>query len=532
MTELRCHRISLRYRPALLFFRAAAILLGLLLLSPDVLFAQAGEPVAIPVTQTPLIWYVLATALALLVPAGVVLVGVADMSATRAWDAALGALAAIGVVTMGYWAFGFALQFGGVGLVYPDAELRDLVWEWSMLSSEWGIGWGMAGLSGWFLSGPGITTQAYTLFLGHLPWAITAALIPVIALRRRAQAIATIALAFLVGAFIYPLAGNWVQGGGWLNALGRNLSLGHGFVDFGGAGTVFLVSGAFTLAGLVVWSPRRRQLTDPADEALRPAQLPLLAVVGALLVMGGLLGWLWANPLQMSVLPPAAIMRGSVNLILAAGAGTVVPIVYTWFVSGYSHPTLSARGLMAGVVAALAAGPFVQPGGALFIGFLAGATVPFVAYLVDKLLGLDDRTGVVTATIIPAMLGLLLVGFFADGVFGRGWQMTGLDSYLGVTGQGVTGLMAADGFQPDFPGQLQAQLIGILSLTLWGFFTGLVICFPLGLLLHALQRDDRSARKRTPALADNPQASVEEARDATVGLAGNPESRTGDAQIR
>jgi Amt family ammonium transporter len=477
----------------------------------SVILAQttSGDPDATMTVMTPLIWYVLTTALALLVPAGLVLVAVAEMQAARAWHAALSALAAIGVVAFGYWAVGFALQFGGVGLVYPQPELSDLVWEWSMLSNEWGIGWGMAGLSGWFLSGPGITTLAYTLFLGHLPWAITAAIIPVVALRGRAPAMATMLLAFFVGAVVYPLAGNWVQGGGWLNALGRNLNLGHGFVDFGGAGSLFLVAATFTLAGLVVW-PARRSKVDPLAATLPPAQLPLLAVVGALLLVSGMLGWLWSNPLQMSVLSDAAVMRGSVNLILAAGAGTLIPLLYTWFVTGHGHPTLTARGLLAGLVAGLAAGPFVQPGPALLIGLLAGATVPFIGYLVDDALGLGDKTGAVTSLVVPSMLGLLLVGLFADGAFGRGWQMTGLESYLGVTGQGVTGLFAAEGFQADFPGQLQAQLIGILALALWGFLSGLAVCVPLGLLLHALERDDRSAQKRAAAeMATAPSTSPE-----------------------
>jgi hypothetical protein len=71
--------------------------------------------------------------------------------------------------------------------------------------------------------------------------------------------------------------------------------------------------------------------------------------------------------------------------------------------------------------------------------------------------------------------------------------MTGLESYLGVTGQGVSGLFTESGFQPDFPAQLQAQVIGILSLILWGFSTGMLICAPLGLLLHGLLRSTNSA---------------------------------------
>jgi Amt family ammonium transporter len=91
------------------------------------------------------------------------------------------------------------------------------------------------------------------------------------------------------------------------------------------------------------------------------------------------------------------------------------------------------------------------------------------------------------------LVGLLAVGIFADGTVGQGWHMTGLENYLGVTGQGVSGLFTERGFQPDFPAQLQAQVIGILSLILWGFSSGMLICAPLGLLLHSLLRSTVTA---------------------------------------
>jgi Amt family ammonium transporter len=455
------------------------------------LFAQSPESTAevnnAGLAFAPVYWYLLTAALAMLVPAGFLVVGVAGLEPGRAWDAALGGMAALGLASFGYWAVGFALQFGGVGLVYPQAELRDLVWEWSPFAADWGVGWGVAGLSGWFLSGAGVTPLAYGLFLAHVPWTMTAALLPMIALRGRAPATATLILALAIGAVIYPLGENWVRGGGWLGALGNNLNLGHGFVDFGGAATVHLLAAGFALAALVVWVPRRPRRMQPAPQLIS-APLPLLAVVGSLLILGGSVGWLWSNPLQMSSLNEIGLMRGSVNLVLFGGGGVLAPLLYTWFVTGRSEPLLSARGLAAGVVAGLAATPFVQPGVAFLIGVAAGATVPFVTYLVDDLLRLDDATGALAVSGLPAIVGLLLLGLFADGATGQGWQMTGVDSYLGVTGQGVSGLFTARGFQMDFPGQLQAQVIGILALALWGFLAGMVLCVPLGLLLHGLLR--------------------------------------------
>jgi len=325
----------------------------------------------------------------------------------------------------------------------------------------------------------------------------------VLALRGRAPASATLLLAVVMGGLIYPLAGNWVQGGGWLSALGRNLALGHGFVDAGGAGTVFLLAAAFALAAVAVWPAPRRE--GAARVALPPAYQPLLSVVGSLLLLGGVIGWLWSNPLQVQTLADLSLLRGSANIALAAAGGSLVPLIYTWFVGGRSDATLTSRGLAAGVVAGLAVAPFVQTGPALLVGVLAGATVPFVTYIVDHLLHLDDATGVLVASGLPALLGLLGLGVFADGAAGAGWQLTGVGSYLGVSGQGVSGLLVAGGFQRDFPGQLQAQVIGVVALALWGFVAGLLVCTPLGLLLHNLQRSERGATSAVAAAGAAPQ---------------------------
>ena len=286
-----------------------------------------------------------------------------------------------------------------------------------------------------------------------------------------------------------------------------------------------LVAAGLALAALVVWVPRRqrRRLQEPS---LIPAQLPLLAVVGSLFILSGSLGWLWANPLQMSSLDELALMRGSVNMILFAGGGILIPLLYTWFVTGRSEPMLSARGLAAGVVAGMAIGPFVQPGPAFLIGVLAGGTVPFVNYLADGLLRLDDATGALSVSGLPAVVGLLLLGFFADGATGQGWQMTGGESYLGVAGQGVTGLFAAQGFQVDFPGQLQAQVIGILTLTLWGFVVGMLICAPLGMLLHSLLRSTAAPQENRPDLGGDASPRGAPGTPANVRVAPRPPERS------
>lgn len=436
--------------------------------------------------QDSFFWHLTASWLAFLLPSGLLLVAASGLPAQRAWDAALGGLAAFCLASVGYWAVGFAFQFGSIGFLHVDQPgLAGLVRGWIPLPEGWGLGWIAAGLEGWFLSGPASTPVAQGLFLAHVSWAMTAALLPALALRGRAPALANLAVALLAGGLIYPLAGNWVQGGGWLAGMGRNLGLGHGLVDFSGAGTVFLVSSSASLAALLVWLPGRTP--DPqADRALPSVHLPMLAVVGSMLCLAGAWGWMWGSPVQQLGVDAFTLSRTAVNCLLFAAGGATVPLLYTWFVTGASDPGMTARGLLAGVVAGLAAGPFMGAAGALVTGLLAGASVPFVTYALSRILLLNDSAGIIATAGLPAAFGLLSVGVFADGATGAGWQLTGIDSYLGVQGQGVTGFFAAQGYRADFPGQLQAQIIGVATLSFWGFVTGSLVCVPMALLSRAL----------------------------------------------
>jgi hypothetical protein len=111
----------------------------------------------------------LLSALAFLVPLGYALIAVAGLPEERARHAALSVLAALGLAVVGYVATGFALEYGGVGLVRNLPGTEGLIWEWSAIGETWGAGWGMAGLAGWGLNGPADTTGAYTLALASLP---------------------------------------------------------------------------------------------------------------------------------------------------------------------------------------------------------------------------------------------------------------------------------------------------------------------------------------------------------------------------
>jgi Amt family ammonium transporter len=404
-------------------------------------------------------------------------------------------LAVTGLALAGYLACGFALQFGGIGLVSDLPGLGGLIWEWSPLDVTWGTGWGTLGLRGFFLQKGADTPLAYALFFSQLPLVITASLIPVLTLRKRAQSFALVPAVLLSAAVVYPIIGNWVWGGGWLANLGSNLELGHGFVDFAGSGIVHLLGGVAALGGILAFGFRIsdcRLRKENAEEPARmpPVHLPLLAILGSLLLLIGWLGLIFSNPLYMSNEDvPGSLL--AVNVILAAGGSLLVVMLYTWFTTGGADVLMTARGLAAGLIAISAACPFVPPWAALIIGAVAGLLLPLGIYLVEYPLRLDDPAAAIATHGLSGLWGLLAVGLFADGIYGAGWNGIGAEEYLGIAGQGVSGLLVAAGFQLDWPNQLYAQLAGIATIAILAFTLAWLFFKTLNVLIKAGTRPVR-----------------------------------------
>ena len=186
------------------------------------------------------------------------------------------------------------------------------------------------------------------------------------------------------------------------------------------------------------------------------------------------------------------------NGILAAAAGALAALAYTWLVAGAPDPLMAARGLAAALVATTAFAPFVPPWAALAVGAAAGLLTPLTIFTVERLLRWDDPAAVLTVHGLGGALGLVALGIFADGKAGAGWNGVGVDSYLGVAGQGVTGLLAAAGYQPDWPAQMQAQAVGLAALALFGFFVAWLLLAPPAILSHLLRPQPVAA---TPSVA-------------------------------
>jgi Amt family ammonium transporter len=83
-------------------------------------------------------------------------------------------------------------------------------------------------------------------------------------------------------------------------------------------------------------------------------------------------------------------------------------------------------------------------------------------------LKVDDASGFVAMTGFAGVWSMLAAGLLADGTYGAGWNGIGVVEYLGVGGQGITGLFAAANLQND-PGQMSAQLTGALAVMVVAF---------------------------------------------------------------
>jgi Amt family ammonium transporter len=358
---------------------------------------------------------------------------------------------AIGVVS--YWAVGFALEFGGVGSLTTLGGTQPL----SGLA-EIAPGWGIFGHQGFFLSGRSYDVAIMGFFFFQMVFMDTAATIPTGAMAERWKFSSFVVYGFFMAAIVYPIYGNWIWGGGWLSALGRNLGLGHGALDFAGSGVVHAVGGFSALAGALVLGPRIGKFTkDGTPRVILAHNLPL-AIIGVIVLVFGWVGFNGASTLAATDLRFTVVI---VNTFIASAFGCLAAMFLVWKRYGKPDPSMAANGMLAGLVAITAPCAFVNTLGAALIGLVAGLLVVAAIVFVEGRLKVDDPVGAVSVHGVNGLWGLVALGLLADGSYGDGLN--------GVAGT-VRGLFYGGGV-----GQLGAQLISVVVVVTWSF--GLMYAF-------------------------------------------------------
>jgi Amt family ammonium transporter len=400
-----------------------------------------------------LAWVVLAAALVFLMQPGFAMLEAGFVRAKNAVNILMKNLMDVSVGVLVFWAVGFALMFGPVGLG------------------------GLAGTGGFFLAGeaPGrdgtmtrLMGDPWTpaFFLFQALFAATAATITSGAVAERIRFRAYLVYSVAMIAFIYPVFGSWAwgglfSGGGWLEARPGGLLESWGlpaFKDFAGSTVVHSVGGWAALAGAIVVGPRRGRFSDGRVTPIPGHSMPLSAL-GLFLLWFGFFGFNAGSTLGFGHGRPGLVAFIALNTNVAAAAGALGATAASWWLVRKPDPGLALNGALAGLVAITAGCAHVEPWGAACIGAVAGCIVVAGVLLLDRL-QVDDPVGAVSVHGFCGVWGTLALALF---------DRSGEVAFL-------------------------SQLVGVLAAFLWAFPASLVLFLALkrtiGLRAHPEDEDE------------------------------------------
>lgn len=289
-------------------------------------------------------------------------------------------------------------------------------------------------------------------FFFQLAFAATAATIVSGVVAERIKFGSFLAFAFLLVAFIYPITGHWIWGGGLLGA--------NDFRDFAGSTTVHSVGGWAALAGVLVLGPRLGKYGKDGKVNPIPGHSMTSATLGVLVLW---LGWFGFNPgSTMAAMNGTAIAHILVNTNLAAATGALGATLTAWLLLRKPDLSMILNGALAGLVAITAPCAFVGIGSGALIGLVGGVLVVLSVIGFDKV-KIDDPVGALSVHLVNGIWGTLALGLFYDDVV-------------------ATNIAAlATGLSPM--AQLLVQLKGVLYVGAFAFFGSLVLWYGIKLAM-------------------------------------------------
>ena len=295
-----------------------------------------------------------------------------------------------------------------------------------------GDGNGFMGMKGWCLFGlepiaNGIPLYAFWLFQAAFCGA--AATIVAGGMAERMKFPAYLIYSFLISAFIYPVVGHWIWGGGWLSNMG--------FADFAGSTVVHTVGGFAALVGTLMLKPREgKYAIDGKPNVIAGHNIPL-ASLGVFILWFGWFGFNAGSTL--SVGDGSLIGRVAINTNIAAAIGGIVAMATVWKRFGKPDLSMAMNGALAGLVAITAPCAYVEPWAAIVIGATAGYIVIRGVELLDKL-QIDDPVGAFPVHGMCGVWGTLCVGIFGKaslGLANNGFIYGGNPMQLGIQMVGI-----------------------------------------------------------------------------------------------
>lgn len=387
-------------------------------------------------TALTFVWLLLCGGLVFLMHAGFSLVEAGFTRAKNTANILMKNLMTICVGVLIYWLVGW-------GIMYGDDIAGILGFSQFCLSGADNLVW-----NGWFF---------------QMVFAATGATIVSGAMAERTKFISYLVFTVLLVAIIYPVYGHWVWSGADLALLtGEGSAIvkmcGASFHDFAGSGVVHSIGGYAALAGVIILGPRIGKFKDGKPQAI-PGHNITFGFLGVLLLWLGWLGFNGGSTLDGS---DAYMNLAVVNTFLAAAAGAVAAMILTWLKTGKPDPSLTANGVLAGLVAITAPCGSVENWAAIVIGLIAGGIVYAGVMFNESVLKVDDPVGAIAVHGYCGTWGLLSVGIFAVGM-----------------GEGILGgavyTAGAPGLLYGGVNQFIIQVVGALASIVWAFVAGFIV---------------------------------------------------------
>ncbi len=362
------------------------------------------------------LWTIFTAILAMAMQAGFAALAAARTRPGEAGDVTMRVMSGFAVAVPIFFLAGFGLMFGD--------DLGGFA------------GWSGFGLSVSPAADAGGLRPPASLFLQAI-LAATAVAVVTGAMAGRAGAVALGLAGIATAGLVYPVAGHWVWGGGWLSGLDAPM------IDFAGGAVIHALGGWLALAGLMRLGPRE----VPAAPA--GAARPLTEGLGVFLLC---FGWLGCN-IGFAISSEGDVGHVALTSILAACMAALTAAATARLRRAEPGGAMGFHGLLAGLAAMAAGCANVSPAGALAIGGLAGVLVVLSAACLDTVFRIDDPVSVVSVHGVCGTFGVLCVGLFADPDYG-----------------GVAGLLHGGGLT-----QFVGQTVGAGAVFVWSFGCGLIL---------------------------------------------------------
>lgn len=278
---------------------------------------------------------------------------------------------------------------------------------------------GFLGFAGFGIESPengNLTTYAnggytyWTDFLFQGMFAATAATIVSGAVAERIKIHAFMLFSIIYIALVYPVAGSWQWGGGFLSSFGEFFNQEGGFHDFAGSTLVHSVGGWAALMVIIVLGARLGKFDIKNKSKAIPGHNIPLATMGVLILW---LGWFGFNGGSVLSADPALTSLVLVTTSLSAAAGGMGAFIISAFKFKNFDITMFMNGILGGLVGITAGADLMTPLESIAIGFISGGLVVYAVSWIDKV-RLDDPVGAVAVHLFCGIWGTLAVGIFGE----------------------------------------------------------------------------------------------------------------------